>query len=57
MVEIIQSQWFPSSSRIKGDAETTSRMLQQKTIPASMIFLSLTAVRRSFILYLFFYIN
>lgn len=48
MIEIIQSQWFPSSSRIKGDAEMTTRMLEQETVPLSMIFLTLTAVCISF---------
>jgi hypothetical protein len=45
MIEIIQSQWFPTSSRIKGDAETTTRMVEEGVVPLAMIFLTLTAVR------------
>jgi hypothetical protein len=44
MIEIIQSQWFPTSNRIKADADTTHRILEEKIIPLSIIFLTLTAV-------------
>ncbi len=44
MIELIQSQWFPSSSRVKGDVTTTNRMVKEEEIPLPMIFLTLTAV-------------
>ena len=44
MIELIQSQWFPSSSRVKGDVTTTNCMVKEEEIPLPMIFLTLTAV-------------
>jgi hypothetical protein len=44
MVELIQNQWFPSSFRIKGDIDTTVCMVEEQTVPLSIIFLSLTVV-------------
>ena len=45
MIEIIQTQWFPHSNRMKSDCETTLRILKSKSIPQPVIFLTLTAVR------------
>jgi len=45
IVEIIESQWFSTSSRSNSDVDTTAKIVAEKTIPLSIIILILTMVR------------
>ena len=44
IVQVIQSQWFPSSNRQKADAEVSARVYKEQSIPLSIVFLSIMAV-------------
>jgi hypothetical protein len=43
-VQVIQSQWFPSSNRQKADLETAARVYADQSIPIAMVLLTITAV-------------
>lgn len=43
-MQVIQSQWFPSSNRQKADLETAARVYADQSIPIAMVLLTITAV-------------
>ena len=44
IVQVIQSQWFPTSNRQKADMETAARVYADQSIPLGMVLLTITAV-------------
>jgi len=46
IVQVIQSQWFPSSNRQKADLDTAARVFADQSIPLPMVLLTITAVNR-----------
>ena len=44
IVDIIEAQWFPSTSRSKLDLETTNRIYEKRDLPLNVLLLSVTAV-------------
>lgn len=48
IIDIIEAQWFPSTSRSKLDLETTNKIYEKRDLPLNIIILVVTAV--SFIL-------
>jgi hypothetical protein len=52
IVQVIQSQWFPSSNRQKADVEAAARVYQDQRIPVPMVLLAVSAVS-NFYFYLF----
>ncbi|PPQ87820.1 hypothetical protein CVT26_007757 [Gymnopilus dilepis] len=50
IVDIIEAQWFPSTSRSKLDLETTNRIYERKDLPLNVLLLSVTAVSGNFLL-------
>ena len=44
IVQVIQSQWFPSSNRQKADLDTAARVFADQSIPLPMVLLTITAV-------------
>ncbi|PPR06462.1 hypothetical protein CVT26_006458 [Gymnopilus dilepis] len=44
IVDIIEAQWFPSTSRSKLDLETTNRIYERKDLPLNVLLLSVTAI-------------
>ncbi|KAF8168940.1 hypothetical protein BJ912DRAFT_924479 [Pholiota molesta] len=45
--EVIQDQWFCSTSKSKADQETTARIIEEKTIPVTIILVTLAAIEHS----------
>ena len=45
IVDIIEAQWFPSTSRSKLDLETTNKIYERRDLPLNVLLLSVTAVR------------
>jgi len=43
-VQVIQSQWFPSSNQQKADMETAAQVYTEQSIPMVMVLLTVTAV-------------
>ena len=44
IVQVIQSQWFPSSNRQKADLDMAARVFADQSIPLPMVLLTITAV-------------
>ena len=44
IVDIIEAQWFPSTSRSKLDLETTNQIYERRDLPLNVLLLSVTAV-------------
>ncbi|PPQ97260.1 hypothetical protein CVT26_000652 [Gymnopilus dilepis] len=44
IVDIIEAQWFPSTSRSKLDLETTNRIYEKRDLPLNVLLLSVTAI-------------
>jgi hypothetical protein len=44
IVQVIQSQWFPSSNRQKADVEAAAHVYKDQSIPVSMVLLAVSAV-------------
>ncbi|PPQ90782.1 hypothetical protein CVT25_010107 [Psilocybe cyanescens] len=47
IVDLIECQWFPSSSRVKSDGKTTAQILKDNSLPTSIIFLVATAINHA----------
>lgn len=45
IIDIIEAQWFPSTSRSKLDLETTNKIYEKRDLPLNVIILVVTAVR------------
>lgn len=44
IVDIIEAQWFPSTSRSKLDLETTNKIYERRDLPLNVLLLAVTAV-------------
>ena len=51
IIDIIEAQWFPSTSRSKLDLETTNKMYEKRDLPLNAILLVVTGV--CFVLFFF----
>lgn len=57
IVDIIEAQWFPSTSRSKLDLETTNKIYERRDLPLNVLLLSVTAVSITAILLHLFYFS
>ncbi|PPQ83758.1 hypothetical protein CVT26_005421 [Gymnopilus dilepis] len=47
IIDIIEAQWFPSTSRSKLDLETTNRIYEKRDLPLNVILLVVTAIEHA----------